>query len=55
MQAMDDLLPEDALKRWNSLAKIVLDLHDTYWSAPTKDTTSYVRVKDILVSGAGGR
>ena len=25
------------------------------WHAPTKDTTSYVRVKDILVSGAGGR
>jgi len=25
------------------------------WHAPTKDTTSYVRVKDIIVSGAGGR
>ncbi len=25
------------------------------WSAPTKGTTSYVRVKDSLVSGAGGR
>ena len=25
------------------------------WHAPTKDTTSYVRVKDILVSGTGGR
>ncbi|GAF71823.1 unnamed protein product [marine sediment metagenome] len=26
-----------------------------WWHAPTKDTTSYVRVKDIIVSGAGGR
>ena len=25
------------------------------WHAPTKDTTSYVRVKDSLASGAGGR
>jgi hypothetical protein len=25
------------------------------WHAPTKDTTSYVRVKDSLVSGTGGR
>ena len=25
------------------------------WPAPTKDTTSYVRVKDSLASGAGGR
>ena len=25
------------------------------WSAPTKDTTSYVRVKDSSTSGAGGR
>ncbi len=25
------------------------------WHAPIKDTTSYVRVKDILASGAGGR
>jgi len=24
------------------------------WHAPTKDTTSYVRVKDILASGTGG-
>ncbi len=24
------------------------------WPAPTKDTTSYVRVKDSLASGAGG-
>jgi len=25
------------------------------WHAPTKDTTSYVRVKDSLASGTGGR
>ncbi len=25
------------------------------WPAPIKDTTSYVRVKDSLASGAGGR
>ncbi len=25
------------------------------WHAPTKDTTCYVRVKDSLASGAGGR
>ena len=24
------------------------------WHAPTKDTTSYVRVKDSLASGSGG-
>ena len=28
---------------------------DRQWHAPTKDTTSYVRVKDSLASGAGGR
>ena len=26
-----------------------------HWHAPTKDTTSYVRVKDSLASGTGGR
>lgn len=25
------------------------------WHAPQKDTTSYVRVKDSLASGAGAR
>ena len=28
--------------------------HTWDWHAPTKDTTSYVRVKDSLASGAGG-
>ena len=27
----------------------------SHWHAPIKDTTSYVRVKDSLASGAGGR
>ncbi|MFC2013812.1 hypothetical protein ACFLU8_02900 [Chloroflexota bacterium] len=30
------------------------EIFNTVWHAPTKDTTSYVRVKDSLASGTGG-
>ena len=42
-------------KTLSIIVKIAKPLVFGKWHAPTKDTTSYVRVKDSLASGAGGR
>ena len=53
--AREDRVKKTTEEQINNQSNIGEKSQMLFWHAPTKDTTSYVRVKDSLASGAGGR